>query len=150
MDYVRYGVVGRNWCRWCHVGVIVNWFRFMRRNHPRFGAQIAGCRNDRNAAVMSPVATRPVAASGAAAVVVRLLRLAHVLRGHSGHDTVVAVVWFPAMLLVGQWYHVGWSQRLLVMVAAGRDTRMMVVSCVVVDPGSLGWNTGRWKARQMC
>lgn len=130
----------------------------MRRNHPRFGAQIAGRRHHRNAAgaVMSPVATRPVAAA-AVAVVVRLLSLAHVvLLGRysaAGHDSVVVtVVWLPAatmllLLLVGQWNHVGWSQGLLVVVA-GRDTRMMMVS-VVVDPWSLGRHTRRWHARQM-
>lgn len=139
--------------------MIVDLFRFMCRNHPRFGAQVSGRRNHRNAAgaVMSPVATRPIAASTGAVVVVRLLRLAHVLRRHSGatgHDTVVTVVRLPAatmllLLLVRQWDHVGWSQRLLVMVtAAGRDTRVVVVS-VVVDPGSLGWDIGRWNACQM-
>lgn len=131
----------------------------MRGNHPRFGAQVAGRRNYRNAAgtVMTPVAARPVAA--AAIAVVRLLRLAHVLRWHSsaaatGHDTVVAVVRLPAaatmlLLMVGQRYHVRWSQGLLVMVAAGRHTRMMVVSVVVVDPWSLRWHIRRWHARQM-
>lgn len=126
----------------------------MRRNHPRFGAQIAGRRYHRNTAgaVMSPVATRPVAA---AAVAVRLLCLAHVVLGRysaAGHDSVVVtVVWLPAatmlLLLVGQWNHVVWSQGLLVVVA-GRDTRMMMVS-VVVDPWSLGRHTRRWHARQM-
>lgn len=155
MRYGRYGGAGRNWCRWGHVGVIVDRFRFMRRNHPRFGAQIAGRRHYRNAAgaVMYPVATRPVAA--AVAVVVRLLCLAHVVLGRysaAGHDSVVVtVVWLPAatmlLLLVGQWNHVEWSQGLLVVVA-GRDTRMMMVS-VVVDPWSLGRHTRRWHARQM-
>lgn len=71
----------------------------------------------------------------------------------AGHDSVVVtVVWLPAatmllLLLVGQWNHVGWSQGLLVVVA-GRDTRMMMVS-VVVDPWSLGRHTRRWHARQM-
>lgn len=156
--YGWYGGAGRNWCRWCHVGVIMDRFRFMRRNHPRFGAQIAGRRDHRNAAsaVMSPVATRPVTAAGAAAVAVRLLLcLAHVVLGRysAGHDTVVVtVVWLPAatmLLLVGHWNHVGWSQGLLVVVAgAGRNTRMMMVS-VVVDPWSLGRHTRRWHARQM-
>lgn len=155
MRYGWYGGAGRNWCRWGHVGVIVDRFRFMRRNHPRFGAQIAGRRHHRNAAgaVMYPVATGPVAA--AVAVVVRLLCLAHVVLGRysaAGHDSVVVtVVWLPAatmlLLLVGQWNHVGWSQGLLVVVA-GRDTRMMMVS-VVVDPWSLGRHTRRWHARQM-
>lgn len=136
--------------------MIVDRFRFMRRNHPRFGAQIAGRRYHRNAAgaVMSPVATRPVAVA-AVAVAVRLLCLAHVVLGRysaAGHDSVVVtVVWLPAatmlLLLVGQWNHVGWSQCLLVVVA-GRDTRMMMVS-VVVDPWSLGRHTRRWHARQM-
>lgn len=158
MDYVWYGVAGRNWSWWCHAGVIVDWFRFMRRNHPCFGAQVAGGRNHRNAAgtVMSPVATRPVAAAGTVVVVVvRLLRLAHVLGRHSGatgDDTVDTVVRLPAatMLLMGQRYHVGWSKCLLMVLsgAAGRDTRMMVLS-VVVNPGSLGWHIRRWHARQM-
>lgn len=137
--------------------MIVDWFGFMRRNHPRFGAQVAGRRYHRNAAgtVMSPVATRTVAA--AVAIVVRLLCLAHVLGRHSGatgHDTtIVSVVRLPAatmmLLLVGQWNHVMWSQGLLVMVyAAGRNTRMVVVS-VVVDPRSLGRHIWWRHARQM-
>lgn len=137
--------------------MIVDRFRFMRRNHPRFGAQIPGRRHDRNAAgtVMYSVATTgPVAAAVAAAV--RLLCLAHVL-GRNSADSVVTtavVLRFPAtmlllLLLVGQRDHVGWPrQRLVVSGGAGGNSRMMMVS-VVVDPRSLGWYIWRWNARQV-
>lgn len=130
----------------------------MRRNHPRFSAQIPGRRYDRNAAgtVMYSVTTAgPVATS--AAVAVRLLCLAHVLgRNSAGHDSVVTaavVLRFSAtmllLLLMGQRNHVGWSrQRLVVSGGAGWNSRMVVMS-VVVDPRSLGWYVWRWNARQV-
>lgn len=139
--------------------MIVDRFRFMRRNHPRFGAQIASRRHDRNAAgtvmysVMAP--TGPVATS--AAVAVRLLCLAHVPgRNSTGHDSVVTaatvVLRFPAtmlLLLVGQRDHVGWPrQRLVVSGGTGWNSRMVVMS-VVVDPRSLGWYIRRWNTRQV-
>lgn len=132
----------------------------MRRNHPRFGAQIPGRRYDGNAAgtVMYSVATTgPVAA--AVAAIVRVLCLAHVLGSNSaGHDSVVTtaaaavVLRFPAtmlLLMVGQRNHVGWSrQRLVVSGGAGWNSRMVVMS-VVVDPRSLGWYVRRRNTRQV-
>lgn len=156
--YVRYGV-RRNWCWWWRV-VIVDRFRFMRRNHPRFGAQIPGRRHDRNAAgtVMYSVATTGPVAAAVAAAAVRLLCLAHVLgRNSAGHDSVVTtaavVLRFPTtmllLLVVGQRDHVGRPrQRLVISGGAGGNSRMVVMS-VVVDPRSLGWYIWRWNARQV-
>lgn len=138
--------------------MIVDRFRFMRRNHPRFGAQIAGRRHDRNTAgtVMYSVMAPTGSVATSAAVAVRLLCLAHVLgRNSTGHDSVVTaavMLRFPAtmlLLLVGQRDHVGWSrQSLVVSGGTGWNSRMVVMS-VVVDPRSLGWYIRRWNARQV-
>lgn len=155
-DRVRYGIRW-GWCWWRCVAVIVGDFGFMCRNHPRFGSQISGRRNHRDPAgtVVATVSARSVVA------VVRLLCLPAVIthagvlvlgRNSAGHDTVavtVVLLGFPAatvLLLMVQWHHMG--QRLLVMVSASRDTRMMMLS-VVVDPWSL-WRYSRWwQARQV-
>lgn len=129
----------------------------MRRNHPRFGAQIASRRHDRNAAgtVMYSVMAPTGSVATSAAVAVRLLCLAHVLgRNSAGHDSVVTaatvVLRFPAtmlLLLVGQRDHVGWPRQCLVVSGgAGWNSRMVVMS-VVVDPRS--WYIRRWNARQV-
>lgn len=141
--------------------MIVDRFGFMRRNHPRFGAQIPGRRYDRNAAgtVMYSMAAGSIAASTAAAAVVRLLRLAaHVLGGNSsGHESIVTtiVARFLAtmllLLLMGQRNHVvGSLQRLMVSGSGGAwNSRMMVMVAVVVDPRSLGWYVRWWHTRQV-
>lgn len=94
--------------------------------------------------------TGPVAA--AVAAIVRLLCLAHVLRGNSsGHDSVVTavVLRLPATMLVGQRDHVGWPRQcLMVSGGTGWNARMVVMS-VIVDPWSLGWYIWRWNARQV-
>lgn len=142
--------------------MIVYRFRFMRRNHPRFGAQIPGRRYDRNAAgtVMYSMTAASIAATAAAAAaaVVRLLRLAaHVLGGNSsGHESIVTTVvsrflTTMLLLLMGQRDHVvGSLQRLMVSGSGGCwNPRMMVMVAVVVDPRSLGWYVRWWHTRQV-
>lgn len=122
MDHycVRYSYdVCRCWRRWRCIAVIVDGFRFMRRNHPRFGAQISRRRHDRNAAGIVMTAVTATARPAIAAVVGRLLllclaRMSHVFGRNSTTDSaVVDVVGLPAaatmlllLLLLVQWHHV--------------------------------------------
>lgn len=158
MDHycVRYSYdVCRCWRRWRCIAVIVDGFRFMRRNHPRFGAQISRRRYDRNAAGIVMAAVAAAAWPAVAAVVGRLLlllclaRMSHVFGRNSTTDTaVVDVVGLPVaatmlllLLLLVQWHHVRQRGLLLLMV--------MVVSVVGVDPRSLGRHIRRGHARQV-
>lgn len=132
----------------------------MRRNHPRFGAQISRRRYDRDAAgiVMVTAVSAAAATARPVAAVVRRLVLcltAHVLRRTATDSVVVGVVGLPAgsmlllLLLLVQRHHVRKS-LLVVMVPAGRrDTRMVMVLSVVVDPRSLGRHIRRGHARQV-